>query len=363
MALFMEIKVAKKTLLVVHGMGQHTTESVKTDVIGAMNNAISLYPVTLGGKSADGLVNVVPVVYNDLLEEYRGRLADGGDSLAERIARIDGPNSLLERSVSEVNGIQARFGEDEFFNTHWLDVILYRYTLLSELIRLRVAEVIGTAIAEHGAANVHVLAHSLGTAVLHDALEKSFGPENLVDEHGTDLNLDISSHRLGGVHMVANVSRTLQTFVKVGSSIVRPGERGCTAVFTECRHRLDPITLIRQFTPTDNGVWTTHDIFNSAYHLVELTSVTAGNVHSLSHYLENPALHRPLFRLLFGHRPLKDERDEASSVYLQRTVAGKARVLQQAFGDLNFDSQASVSELLSASHDLKNLVVGFGEHF
>ena len=355
--------MAKKTLLVVHGMGQHTTESVNADVIRAMNNAISLYPETLGDKSVDSLVNVVPVVYNDLLEEYRSRLANEGDLLAKRIAEIDGPNSLLENSIGEVNKIQTLLGEDDFFATHWLDVILYRYTLLSELIRLRVAEVIGTAIAEHGAANVHVLAHSLGTAVLHDALEKSFGPENLVDEHGTNFNLDITSHRLGGVHMVANVSRTLQTFVKVGSSIVRPGERGCTTVFSECRHRLDPITLIRQFTPTDNGVWTTHNIFHSAYRLVELTSVTAGNVHSLSHYIENPAVHRPLFRLLFGHRPLKDEREAASELYLQRTVAGKARLLQQAFGDLSFDNMASVSKLLVISRDLKNLVVGLGEDF
>jgi len=343
-------------------MGQHTPGSVGAEVRGAFEEAIALYP-SLENKPVDALVDIEPVGYGDLFESYREQLDAQDGSLTERITRIDGPDIRIESFAAELDGIERRLGRDEFFNTHWLDVILYRYTLLSELVRLRIAEALGRAIAEKGAANVHVLGHSLGTAVLHDALQKSFGPENLVDEHGTNHNLDLHAHRLGGVHMVANVSRTLQTFVKVGSSVVRPGERGCTAVFSEYRHRLDPITLIRPFLPTDNGVWTTHEIFRSAYRLVELTPVIATNVHSLSHYLANPEVHRPLFRLLFGHRPPVAEQNEATASYLGRTVGGKARALQQSFGDLRADPRATVSELLVAARDLKNLAVRFGEAF
>ena len=140
---------------------------------------------------------------------------------------------LLPAVVDRINQLEATLSKDSFFTTHWLDVILYYLTLLCEPVRLKVAEVVAARIAEVGGANVHVLAHSLGTAVVHDALAKTYGPDNLTASTGKVLNLSPIEHRLGGVHMVANVSRALQTFVKVGSSIVRPGELGCTSVYME----------------------------------------------------------------------------------------------------------------------------------
>jgi hypothetical protein len=123
--------------------------------------------------------------------------------------------------------------------------------------------------------------------VLHDALAKGYGPENISSATGRVLNLSTITHRLGGVHMVANVSRALQSFVAVGSSVVRPGELGCTSNFLEYRHRLDPITKIRQFNPTDNDGWVPHDVFKSAYQLIEPTSVSAANART-RHYLLTP---------------------------------------------------------------------------
>lgn len=350
-----------KRLIVVHGMGTHTEESVKKEVIDAFTAAFGFYD-SLKGKKIDSQFDVVAVSYNSFFDDYRKKLADHSGSLAKRLADIDGSVPFSTKAVQSINDVEASLGEDTFFTTHWLDVLLYYLTLLCEPIRLKVAATIADSIGEIGSTNVHVLGHSLGTAVLHDTLAKAYGPEN-ISSAGRSLNLSTVSHRLGGVHMVANVSRALQTFVAAGSSVVRPGPLGCTTNFLEYRHRLDPITKLRQFNPTDNDGWVPHSTFQSSYQLIEPTSVTAANVHGLDHYLLTPKVHLPLFRLLFGFRPTKAEQEAGEAAYIQTTVQGKAQALQAAFGDLQFGDDESLLALLKAAKALKDMVVGFGEQF
>lgn len=351
-----------KNLIVVHGMGQHDDVSVKEKVLDSFTAAFGFYK-SLNGRNPSDSFSVVPVSYNSFFDDYRAKLLKRSGSIADRLAEIDDPASFPLRAVETINAIEMTLGKDEFFFTHWLDVVLYYITLLSEPIRLRVAEAIANSIAEVGAANVHVMGHSLGTAVVHDTLAKAYGPANLVAGAKKVLNLSPVEQRLGGVHMVANVSRALQTFVKAGLSIVRPGPMGCTSVFVEYRHKLDPITRIRPFDPTDNDGWVSHDIYRSAYSLIELTSVTEANVHDLGHYLVNPKVHLPMFRLLFGFRPVKKEREEAESIYFESTIEGKAKALQAAFGELQPKSPDSLHALLLAAKDLKDMVQSFGEQF
>lgn len=349
------------TLVVVHGMGQHSADSVAKEVNDAFTAAFSFY-ASLNSVPPKEMFNVVPVTYNDILDDFRQKLSAQAGNLAAKIGALDGP--LTIDVAKEITGIEAELGSDSFFNTHWLDVILYRYMLINERVRLRVAAAVATAIKDVGSSRVHVLGHSLGSSVVHDALAKSYGPENLqLPGGGTVLNLSPTTHRLGSIHMVANVSRALQTFVKVGSSIVRPGPLGCASVFAEYRHKLDPIPKIRPFNPTDNGGWVPHDVFSSVYLLKEPSAVTAANVHSLGHYLVNPEVHLGLFRLLFGFRPKKSEREAGEGAYTALTLEDKARALQNAFGDFSPTDQDSVKALLTAAKALKNMIEGFGESF
>jgi hypothetical protein len=165
------------------------------------------------------------------------------------------------------------------------------------------------------------------------------------------------------VHMVANVSRALQTFIKVGSSIVRPGELGCTSVFVEYRHKLDPITMIKPFDPTETGGWIRPEIFRLVYSLITPSSVTAANVHALNHYLTIPVVHLTLFRLLFDFRPKKQEQEAGADAYLATTVEGKAKALQTAFSGLQPTDPESLRAMLDAAKALKDMVLGFKEEF
>ncbi|MGD2064593.1 MAG: hypothetical protein PVF51_13560 [Nitrospirota bacterium] len=354
--------MSQQTLIIVHGMGQHTADSFRQEVLAACQQAFGLYD-SLKDQDVATKFDVVSVAYNDIFDDFRAQAADRAKTLEERLSAIQGALPLAPALAARINGIEAGIHNDSFFTTHWLDVLLYRFTMLSELVRLRLAEKIATTIAGHGPGNVHVLGHSLGTAVVHDTLAKAYGPDQLRDASGADRSLSTTKHRLGSVHMVANVSRALESFVEVKASVVRPGELGCTSDFLEYRHRLDPFTRVRPFDPTDNGRWVSHVTFRNAYSLITPTSVTQANTHAVGHYLLNPLVHLPLFRILFRFRPRKKEVDDASARFFEHTVQTKADRLEQAFADFSPNDPDSVKDLIDAAQSLKALVESFGEEF
>jgi len=354
--------MSQQTLVIVHGMGQHTADSFRQEVLAACQQAFILYD-SLKDQDVTTKFNVVSVAYNDIFDDFRAQLADRAKTLEARLSAIQGALPLAPALAARINGIEAGINDDNFFTTHWLDVLLYRFTMLNELVRLRVAEKIATTIAEHGSGNVHVLAHSLGTAVVHDTLAKAYGPDQLRRADGSDLSLSTTTHRLGSLHMVANVSRALESFVEVKASAVRPGELGCTSDYLEYRHKLDPFTRVRPFDPTDNGRWVSHVMFRNAYSLIRPTSVTQANSHAVGHYLLNPLVHLPLFRILFRFRPPKKEVEDASNRFFAQTVQSKADRLEQAFENFSPSDPDSVKDLISAAQSLKALVESFGEEF
>ncbi|MEM8815984.1 MAG: hypothetical protein AAGE85_09155 [Pseudomonadota bacterium] len=342
-----------KQLIVVHGMGTHDEASVVAEVEQTLQTVFSRYE-SIKDESPTDKFDITAVAYDSFFEDYRQAVADRDDVLAA-LTSVSGDFPFLPRAAAEVAALDRSLTEDRFFSTHWLDVLLYRFTLMSEPIRLKLAEVIAQAVADRGSANVHVLGHSLGTSVVHDTLAKLYGPEP------GPAKLSNVRDRLGGVHQVANVSRLLQSFRKVGSSEVRPGT-GCCSVFYEYRHMLDPFPRFKPFDPTDNGEWVSHSAWQSSYRLVRPTGVTGANVHGLDHYLLNPMVHLPLLKLLFGFRPLKDERDAAHDAYVATTVRGSAIAVREAFESFNF-SETSIGNLIAAGKALKDMVESLGEEF
>lgn len=351
--------MTKQALIVVHGMGNHTEETVKATVEESFTKAFGLYS-SLNGVQVSEKFDIVAVAYNKNFDDFREQAAAQAGDMLDTLASTSGSMPITVELAKIVGELDKAIGEDEFFATHWLDVLLYRFSLLSEPIRLDVAKVLADEIITRGSANVHVLGHSLGTAVVHDTLAKAYGAEPL-EKDGQSLKLLNGRDRLGGVHMAANVSRVLQSFRKVGASEVRPGT-GCCGSYFEYRHKLDPFTKVKPFDPTDNEEWVPHNVFRRTYRLIEPSAVTAANVHGLDHYLANPEVHLLLFHQLFGFRPNKTEREAAMNTYLQDTIQAKAAALRDALDGLEF-SEESVNTLLNAGIALKDVAEGFGEAF
>jgi hypothetical protein len=351
----------EKIIIFVHGMGKHTKASVEKDFIGSFDNALSLYP-SANGKKLKNTANVQVFTYDKVFKSYLSKIETEADSVGDAISKVGGNASLVTKGLALANKLDKRITKDDFFSSHWLDVVFYYFTLLGESIRLNLATEINTAINKVGAINVHIVAHSLGCSLVHDTLEKLYGSATLKDESGLK-KLNITSNKLGSVHMIANVSRALQSFSKVRQSIVRPGLNGCTRFYTEYRHKLDPIPQIKPFNPTNNGNWVSHADFNR-YNLFEPCSITDANTHAIDHYIGNPMVHLELFKQLIRFVPrTKAEKNAVEAEYLTNTLSGQADNLQQLVDGVSIDSKESVNNLISAAIDFKNFVAGFGGSF
>ena len=355
--------MAKPLVLIVHGMGTHSAASVLEEFRRGIDLALALYDdFTLA--DFDSAVDLQPVVYSDLIDDARHRIDRNAQSLSDALSGIGGDLNLISGAAETVNDVDRELGGDDFFNTHWLDVLLYRFTLLSEPIQLTVAKAIADALDTQGRSpkDVHIVAHSLGTAVTHDALAKIYGAHRFAEPGVPSLNPRSSG--LGSVHQVANVSRLLETFVQVNASLVRPGGRGCVGEFREYRHQLDPFTVPRPFDPGNNGEWVSGSDFEFRYELLTASEVTQANTHALAHYLHNPKFHVPLLRTFWREfRPGVTMVREAKARHFDATLVGQARALGELIDDLDFRSGVTIREVVAGAKRFKDLLTGFGEGF
>ncbi|MCP4390214.1 MAG: hypothetical protein GY802_18115, partial [Gammaproteobacteria bacterium] len=100
-------------------------------------------------------------------------------------------------------GFEASLDSDDVIFTHWLDVILYKL-YFGEVVRIHVARKLGDIIAKNSTSEIHILSHSLGTAVTHDTLSKIYNNDTLTTMKSQACHRSrTSSHRYGKSPMSA----------------------------------------------------------------------------------------------------------------------------------------------------------------
>lgn len=349
----------KTSLIIVHGMGEHTEASFKNEIVNSLSYALSLYD-DWKGKNIEDLIDIVPFEYNSIFNKYRETVAEASKPLSSRLAalQLDGLNPITGEFIKW----DAELNCDNFFKTHWLDVLFYRYTMLAEPVRLKLAELITKTVDKKGGENVHVLAHSLGTSVAHDTLASLYIPTPDPDH---PKNLPANAAKLASVHMVANVSRLLESFVKVGESIVHPCKSGCTRAYYQYRHLFDPITIPSPFEPISNGVWLDpFQLKEMQYQRLRPRLVTELNTHAITHYLKNPECHVPLLKTLgFEFWPNLNQVKKAFDKHSEGALQGKAEMLQQRWEGLNLTNLASATAFIKAAQALRDMLASYGQEF
>ncbi|MDZ7803643.1 hypothetical protein [Thiohalophilus sp.] len=350
----------KPTLILVHGMGEHTGDSFREEVTTSLNYALGLYE-KWQGKQIQERVNLVPFGYNTIFNEHREKLADTALPLVQRLDKLQGAG-VTGMMSQEIARWDSELNQDHFFKTHWLDVIFYRYTGLGELIRVKLARLISETIRDVGAQNVHVLGHSLGTSVVHDTLASLYAPPG---ESSLDHNLSLRTSKLASVHLVANVSRLLQSFVDVNRSVVNPCRNGCVGTYYQYRHVLDPFMIPSPFEPVINDIWC-EEIEHDAFMYQELRPklITDLNTHAVTHYLKNPVCHVPLLQVLnIDFAPNKTERKKAFKAHQDTALQGKAEFLQQKWDTIDLADKESVEAFIRAAQGMRDMLAAFGKDF
>ena len=319
--------VNKPIVLVIHGMGTHEENGVIKEVTDGLNEAAK--NLGLADFDISDRLEFVEYNYSSFLDEIRQRDAEHASSISEHLTFLQGLG-LGEEIVNEMTGLLADFNEDEMLYTHWLDVIYYGLMFWGERIRVDFAKKINDVMitANEGAKDVHIIAHSLGTAITHDTLVKLYRGD--VDITTMVPGLDINKFKIKSLWTVANVSRLLFLLNDIkdpNESIVDASYTGCCDHFVNVRNYFDPFTWFKQY---NNDV--------GDYQLIEIDTIRILNTHDLTEYMASPDVADYLFGYMLGI-PITEEMMSSARLEHGKTSLNKPLdELKLAFSDLRSQS-------------------------
>jgi hypothetical protein len=321
----------KHILFVIHGMGQFDTDWAEAadGPITTLRDLSTQYRFFREDYPIDDLIEFVPLTYDHIFKDITQRWRHDVDALGD--LEPDFHNWISEDAKSEVlNWLRDPAHDDDFWWTHSADVLMYRLIpAYRNRVRTDVLRQIGDVIEREVEAGhpleFSVLAHSLGTAVMHDCIHL-LGTQSWRDEDEPNA-MKPSVWRFQRIVMVANTSRLLgQPNNEVPhsyESIVRPGDLRVGGTycldFVNCRHKMDPVTWPLSFQPPDT--WASE----ARFHEVVVQHYRSLDVHGLSHYLQHPSVHIPLLKLA---NPLAVSDNEAATEFpdVERSPEFEAKI-------------------------------------
>jgi len=294
-------------LFVVHGMG--VFDDTWTKPVEQQLAQIYKSYETLASVPQKNRFTIHPIRYDDILT-----------ALVKKWQADSTAISTLAEGVS-ASAAEAMVGwlktaGQGFQWTHAADVLLYRcFSDVREAVVVAVAnqmvKVINADLNSGQSARWGVLAHSLGTAVAHDALHALWTTEFTGGKRFSPADV-----KAAFVMMVANVSRLLETEADVLTSVVQPGKpshesRGCLNFLT-ARHALDPFTIPQMFDPLE---WPDAEtVTQGRFRSIRVSHFREANIHGLKHYLSHPAVHIPLMRLLADQKSVISAAEEKQAL-------------------------------------------------
>ena len=307
----------------------------------------------------------VELNYNDEFEELREmwrRMAkDLGAALVAGTTGEVGKKTGDKEVVARLNEVATVTRKDSFLNTHVVDALLYfaaRQTAATvrESIRKQIFTALKKQVAAGQTLRWSVIAHSLGTAVIHDALHEAYSDKPTA-----------KGEKLAGITrpsclaMIANVSRLLEWDIDVFLSRTRPGnpddpDAACSA-YVNAHNIFDPFTQPKPFQPADQ--WPSLGIRAlGLYHDVQISTIEAPEkVHDLDHYLRNPRVHGPIFNRLVGQEVLdKDTIDDAHARYVAVTPLGQFADFVSTLKRFQLGDESSWVDIFQKWAALKELV-------
>ena len=162
-------------------------------------------------------------------------------------------------------------------------MVLYGATFYGETLRIELARKINGLKRRAAGRDIHLVAHSLGTALTHDTLEKLYRAEASPDDGIPDLQPGIDNIKC--LWTFANVHRMVDLLngVTPAASVVRSGPTGCTDYLYNIRHELDPFTWYLTYEPE----------IESGRNFVT-REVRRLNTHSFREYVADPEVARYL---------------------------------------------------------------------
>ena len=277
--------MAKPVIFLVHGMGTHGVDWSKP-VQAALKDVAKQYAYFQGsGRSLGQRVKFVEIRYDDVFD----RTIQGWKNAADELRNIPNDQIWLRDVIDWME--RADEATKGLVLSHAMDVVLYRfYPPVRSLVQTTVIDQLGTeidrAIKADAGTRISVIAHSLGTAVAHDALHHLATHAWGGRPSGFAPNL----WRPTSITMLANTSRLLEGSVHQADSVIRPGPAGSPdsycLQFNQFHHDMDPVAWPKRpdLSAFDSARTTVRPV--NHYH--------DANIHGFAHYLLHPTVHIPV---------------------------------------------------------------------
>lgn len=330
-----------KLLFLVHGIGSHPP-GWSEGVQAKLDEAASQYAAFRGGAARfTQRVRITEIRYDGIFEE----VVDQWETQAGELGKwAKKQGRALPKVVAWLNTTLPHEEAKNFFWSTAVDALLYRgFPLVRDRVRSAVMAQVVSALTKNmvgGAVEASVLAHSLGTAVMHDTLHK-------LGQAPFEGNESFTAKRFQFEHlfMLADVcvlGPAALRDVDALKSIVRPtfpggaGKSYCQ-FFVNTWHEWDPFILCGRFKPTTFG--------DNYFEVGPLGHFKRANVHGFTHYLDHPAVHIPIINGTLGFRAItrKEEQDALANYPLigspecsaeLQTLKDKAKEFEHVGDDL-----------------------------
>ena len=288
----------------------------------------------------------VEILYNDEFEALRTMWRDMNKALGDALVGLGGgqvgktdEDLKVVRKLNEAAGVTSK---DRFLTTHVVDVLLYyaaRQTAATvrESVRKQIFTALKKQVADGGVVRWSVIAHSLGTAVTHDALHEAFSDEPT--EFG---------EKLAGIAPATCVEWDIDVYL----SRTRPGnpddpDAACHT-FINAHNTFDPFTQPKAFRPA--AQWPSIGVrAQGLFQDIETREIEAPEkVHDFDHYLRNPAVHAPLFNAMLGMKVLDDLTiSDAHAQYVTHTPLGSFGAFVGALKQFQLGEEDSWAKVFS----------------
>ncbi len=299
----------KHVLFVFHGMGKHAATTLPNEDDSWIEDIAKILKKSAGQFSAfsDGLesrVELVPITYDQVFHTILTRWDRSVDILCDKLGTAN-----VSKVVDWMQGISS--DQSNFFWTNIVDVLLWRFfdqardqilARTSEKLVSKIAVELKAAKENQTRVRFSVLAHSLGTSVAHDTLQR-LATTPISDKHGLhNTALFPANFQFYSFFTLANVSRILwpgdtrveqQTKIRPTNETLDTNSFYLGGKFINIRHVADPIPAFGRFSPKN---WGDKYISRKIRHYRDV------NVHGYSHYLTHPLVYGLIFRGLLGSK-------------------------------------------------------------
>ena len=340
-------------VLVIHGMGTHKPGETKKLIADSLNQAAKNFG--LADFDINDKVEFFQFNYSDFLDEIRLKDAEKVGELVNHISLLKG-HGLGEKSASELISFFSDFDKDEMLYTHWMDVVYYGLMFWGEKIRVDLAKKINDLMIEREEGNrkFHIIAHSLGTAVLHDTLAKLFRKDTDITSEIPQLDTD--RFQIDSLWMVANVSRLLNLLNDISDpnhSVVNSDpENGCTSLLFNVRNEFDPFTWVKTYKRPIKRLKGKH---------IKLDTIRKINTHDLGEYVEHPDFSARFLSSILRIKIPKQAYDLGLNEYkktclIDNILELKAKVKEIKPAGEPKQKIVAVKKIIKAAYELKKLV-------